>query len=92
MVKPIISSEFKYWCQVDQIDFQSHPDKTYKFILVYQDHLTKFIILKRLEYERAEEVAFDLIDIFTLIGAPSILQFNNRRKFSIAIISNLKDM
>ncbi|XP_015369695.1 PREDICTED: KRAB-A domain-containing protein 2-like [Diuraphis noxia] len=77
---------------VDLIDFQSHPDGKYKFILVYQYHLTKFIILKPLEYKRAEEVAFNLIDIFTLIGALSILQSDNGREFSNNIVSNLKDM
>jgi len=51
--KPIISPEFNSRCQVDLIDFQSHPDGKYKFILVYQDHLTKFIILKPLEHKRA---------------------------------------
>ncbi|XP_060854887.1 KRAB-A domain-containing protein 2-like [Metopolophium dirhodum] len=91
VVKPIISPEFNSRC-VDLIDFQSHPDGKYKFILVYQDHLTKFIILKPLEYKRAEEVAFNLIDIFTLIGAPSILQSDNGREFSNNIVSNLKDM
>lgn len=92
VVKPIISPEFNSRCQVDLIDFQSHPDGKYKFIVVYQDHLTKFIILKALEYKRAEEVAFNLIDIFTLIGAPSILQSDNGREFSNNIVSNLKDM
>jgi len=77
---------------VDLIDFQSHPDGKYTFILVYQDHLTKLIILKAFEYKPAEEVAFNLIDIFTLIGAPSILQSDNGREFSDNIVSNLKDL
>uniref|UniRef100_A0A2S2QA42 KRAB-A domain-containing protein 2 n=1 Tax=Sipha flava TaxID=143950 RepID=A0A2S2QA42_9HEMI len=92
VVKPIISLEFNSQCQVDLIDFQSHLDGKYKFILVYQDHLTKFIILKPFEYKKAEEIAFNLIDIFTLIGAPSILQFDNGREYSNNIVSNLKNM
>jgi len=43
VVKPIISSDFNSRCQVDLIDFQSHPDGKFKFIMVYQDHLTKFV-------------------------------------------------
>ncbi|XP_071051121.1 KRAB-A domain-containing protein 2-like [Onthophagus taurus] len=89
-VKPIISSEFNSRCQVDLIDFQSQPDGENKFILVYQDHLTKFVVLRPLKSKRAEEVAYTLLDIFTLLGAPAILQSDNGRKFSNKIIENLK--
>ncbi|KAF0748352.1 KRAB-A domain-containing protein 2-like [Aphis craccivora] len=30
VVKPIISSDFNSRCQVDLIDFQSHPDEKFK--------------------------------------------------------------
>lgn len=43
VVKPIISNALNSRCQVDLIDIQSQPDGDYRFILVYQDHLTKFI-------------------------------------------------
>jgi len=33
-------------CQVDLIDMQAKPDGNYRFILVYQDHLTKYVLLK----------------------------------------------
>jgi hypothetical protein len=44
-------------CQVDLIDMQSNPDRDMKFILVYQDHLTKFVLLRSLHCKRADEVA-----------------------------------
>ncbi|CAK1589526.1 unnamed protein product [Parnassius mnemosyne] len=90
VVKPNISSEFNSRCQVDLIDFQSQPDGDNKFIMVYQDHLTKFVVLKPLKTKRAEEVAHTLLDIFTLLGAPAILQSDNGREFSNRIIENLK--
>ncbi|CAG4979166.1 unnamed protein product [Parnassius apollo] len=90
VVKPIISSEFNSRCQVDLIDFRSQPDGDNKFIMVYQDHLTKFVVLKPLKTKRAEEVAHTLLDIFTLLGAPAILQSDNGREFSDRIIENLK--
>lgn len=90
VVKPIISSEFNSRCQVDLIDFQSQPDGNNKFIMVYQDHLTKFVVLRPLKTKRAEEVAHTLLDIFTLLGAPAILQSDNGREFSNRIIDNLK--
>ena len=40
----------------DLIDYQSQPDGEYKFIMVYQDHLTKFIILNSLKRKTDEEV------------------------------------
>lgn len=91
VVKPMVFNEFNSRCQVDLIDFQSHPDGKYLFIIVYQDHLTKFVILKPLEFKRAELVAYNnIIDIFTLIGAPSVLQSGNGREFSNQIVSSLK--
>jgi len=59
--------------------------------MVYQDHLTKFVVIKPLKTKTAEEVAYNLIDIFTLLGAPSILQSDNGREFSNQIVSNLKN-
>nr|XP_022902149.1 KRAB-A domain-containing protein 2-like [Onthophagus taurus] len=90
VVKPILSSEFNSRCQVDLIDYQSHPDREYKFVMVYQDHPRKFVILRALKTQRAEEVAYNLLDIFTLIGAPAILQSDNGREFSNQIVSSLK--
>eukprot|EP00102_Acyrthosiphon_pisum_P016228 XP_008187112.2 PREDICTED: uncharacterized protein LOC100575947 [Acyrthosiphon pisum] len=59
--------------------------------MVYQDHLTKFVVIKPLKTKTAEEVAYNLIDIFTLLGAPSILQSDNGCEFSNQIVSNLKN-
>lgn len=54
---------------------QAQPDGDYnKFIMVYQDHFTKFKILRPLTHKRAEEVAFVLIDNFITFGVPAILQ------------------
>jgi hypothetical protein len=72
IVKPIIYSEFNIRCQVDLIDFQSNVDQLFKFIMVYQDHLTKFVVIRLLKTKTAE-VAYNSVDIFTLLGAPLIL-------------------
>jgi hypothetical protein len=65
---------------------QSDPDNGYKFILVYQDHLTKFVFLRPLRSKTAEEVSYNLIDIFSIIGAPMILQSDNGREFVNKVI------
>ena len=42
VIKPMIFSEMNSRAQVDLIDRQSQPDGDFKWILVYQDHLTKY--------------------------------------------------
>ena len=78
--------------QVDLMDFQSNPDGNYKFIMVYQDHLTKFCNIKPLTSKKASEVAFNLIDVFTIFVSPHILQSDNGREFTVLVISELKLM
>lgn len=90
--KPILHSEMNSRCQVDLIDFQTQPDGNYKFIMVYQDHLTKFVLLRALTSKRAEEVAHHLNDIFLTIGAPCILQSDNGREFVNNVISELASL
>lgn len=58
----------------------------------YQDHLTKFVILRPLKTKRAEEIAFSLMDIFTIFGIPTVLHFDNGREFVNQIIIELEEM
>ena len=90
VVRPILSKEFSSRGQVDLIDMQSMGKNSFKWILVYQDHLTKFVILRSLTSKRAIEVAHHLLDIFLLLGAPSILQSDNGSEFTAAVIQELK--
>ncbi|XP_045511256.1 KRAB-A domain-containing protein 2-like [Colias croceus] len=89
VVKPIISNELNSRCQVDLVDMQSQSDGEFKFIMVYQDHLTKFVQLRCLKSKRAEEVAYHLLDIFTTFGAPSILQSDNGREFANKVVKEV---
>jgi len=74
-------------------DMQSMPDGIYKFIMNYQDHLTKFCVVKSLTSKRAAEVAYKLLtSVFLVFGAPHILQSNNGRKFTASIITELKEL
>lgn len=92
VVKPIIHSEMNSRCQVDLIDMQSNPDGQYKFILVYQDHLTKFVQLRPLKSKTADEVATTILNIFCIFGAPMILHSDNGREFCNRILEQLKSM
>ena len=86
IVGPITSSDFNSCGQVDLVDYQSCPDGDFKWVMHYQDHLTKLSILRPLKSKRASE----LTDIFLLLGAPHILQSDNGRKFTANIITELK--
>ena len=62
----------------------------FSWIMVYQDHLTKFIVLRPLTSKRVAEVAYQLLDIFLMFGAPQILQSDNWSEFTAQVIEELK--
>ncbi|GAB0089698.1 hypothetical protein DMENIID0001_042850 [Sergentomyia squamirostris] len=92
VVKPILANDFNERCQVDLIDYQSQQDGEFKYLLVYQDHLTKFVILEPLQTKTAVEVASKIMEIFAMFGAPLILQSDNGKEFSNSIINKLTDL
>ena len=69
---------------------QSMTKAQHKWIMVYQDHLTKYCVLRPLTSKRAAEVAFQLMDIFLLLGAPQILQSDNGSEFTASVFTELK--
>ncbi|XP_068233567.1 KRAB-A domain-containing protein 2-like [Palaemon carinicauda] len=71
---------------------QSMSCRTFKWIMVYQDHMTKFCVLRLLTSKCAAEVAFQLADNFLLLGAPLILQSDNDSEFTAQIITELRSL
>ena len=63
----------------------------FRWIMVYQDHLTKFCVLRAVKSKRPVEVAGQLLDIFLLLGAPAILQSDNGTEFTAHVISELNE-
>ena len=59
---------------------------------MYQDHITKFVQLRQVTSKRAPEIAYQLLDIFNISVAPSILQSDNDREFVRSIINELSPM
>lgn len=92
VTRPIISHDFNIRGQVDLMDFQSCPDDEYKWLLNYQDNATKFLNLRPLKTKKANEVAIELMKIFTIFGAPNILQSDNGREFTAKVIEELTAM
>uniref|UniRef100_A0AC35EZY3 Integrase catalytic domain-containing protein n=1 Tax=Panagrolaimus sp. PS1159 TaxID=55785 RepID=A0AC35EZY3_9BILA len=58
-----------------------YPDGDYNFVLNYQDHFTKYCLLRPLKRKTAEAVAEELDGIFADFGPPNILQTDNGREF-----------
>ncbi|KAJ1530223.1 hypothetical protein ONE63_005150 [Megalurothrips usitatus] len=87
-VRPLVFSQLNDRVQIDLIDFQSRPDGDFKFILNYQDHVTKFVVLRPLKQKTAAEVAH----LFTWLGCPSVLQSDNGREFCNSIINSLREL
>ena len=83
VTKSIRSSDFASRGQIDLIDLQNTPEinRPYNFLMVYQDHLTKFVMLRPLRRKLAQEVVDNLLDVFCLLGPPHILQSDNGREF-----------
>lgn len=60
-MKPLIFREINSHCQADRIEFLPRLDRKYKFKIfkmMFQNHLTIFMILKDLPSKREEEVAY----------------------------------
>lgn len=90
--KPIIHKQFNSRCQVDLIDLQTQADGEFKYIMVYQDHLTKFVILRALKTKTAAEVAANLKEVFSIFGAPSIFHTDNGREFKNQLVRELTQL
>ena len=90
VLKPIISDDFLCRGQVDLIDMQSSSDGPWNWIMNYQDHHTKFCVLRALTQKCAKEVAANLIEIFLTFSAPGLLQSDNGREFVNKVIDEMK--
>ena len=64
------------------------PDGSFNFLLNYADHGIKFLFSKPIKFKRASCIAVALLEIFTIIGPPMILQSDNGREFSGAAMNS----
>ena len=66
VTKPLHSPDFASRGQIDVIDMQttSHVNRPYHSLLVYQDHMTKFVVLRPIKRKTTEEVINQLLYFF----------------------------
>ncbi|GBM75322.1 KRAB-A domain-containing protein 2 [Araneus ventricosus] len=58
----------------------------------YQDHATKFCLLRPLETKRVAKVPLELLKVFLDFSATYILQSDNGREFTANVINELSAM
>ena len=86
---PLITRGFSARGQVDLIDFQANPDGEFKWMLNYVDHGIKLYDCRPLRTKSAAAVAAALVDIFTFIGPPKLLQADNGAEFRCAALKSV---
>ena len=75
--KPNLTKGMGVRGQIDCIDFQSMPDGEFEYFKNYQYHGIKFMCLIPLTSKRSNVIACELVEIFSVIGPPAILQADN---------------
>ncbi|KAI4488470.1 hypothetical protein M0802_011576 [Mischocyttarus mexicanus] len=90
VVKPMKFNYFNIHCQSALLDFSLMPDDNYKFVFIYQYNLTKFLILHPLTTNYVKEIITKLINIFTIFGAPCILELEFDQESCNYIANNIK--
>ncbi|XP_037774291.1 KRAB-A domain-containing protein 2-like [Penaeus monodon] len=90
VVRPILTDGFSFHGQVDLFDMQSMAQGSYKWIMVYQDHLTKLCVLRPLSSKRAAEVAHHLMTYFSCSELRTYYRVIMVREYTAEMISELK--
>ena len=85
-LKPVISKEVMSRIQMDLVDMMRSPvdidgDKTYRYVLVVLDVFSRSIFLRPLQSKSSTEVATHVIQIFSDVGPPRIVQMDQGNEF-----------
>ncbi|GBM75316.1 KRAB-A domain-containing protein 2 [Araneus ventricosus] len=91
-IRPITTKDFNLRSKIDFIDFPSTFCGDYKLLMNYQDHATKFCLLRPFKTKRASEFALELLKVFLDLCAPYILQSGNGHEFTSNEINELSAM
>ncbi|XP_011875342.1 PREDICTED: zinc finger protein 135-like isoform X2 [Vollenhovia emeryi] len=78
--------------RVDVIEMPVDPTLNCKYLFVYEDQFSKFVVLKALRGDTAKEVAASLLDVLGIIGSPRVLQSGNGRKFAEQVVHELRSL
>ena len=85
-LKPVLSKEVMNRVQMDIVDMMQNPvkiseDKVYRYVLVILDVFSRMIFLRPLQSKSSTEVASVVMQIFSDVGPPKILQTGQGTEF-----------
>ena len=85
-LKPVTSREVMNRIQMDIVDMTQNPvqisdDKIYRYVLVVLDVFSRFIFLRPLQSKSSTEVASVVMQIFSDVGPPKIIQTDQGTEF-----------
>ena len=85
-LKPITSKEVMNRIQMDIVDMMRNPveiskDEVYRYVLVVLDVFSRFIFLRPLQSKSSTEVASVVMQIFSDVGPPNIIQTDQGTEF-----------
>lgn len=92
VIQGIFSSRFNERTQMDLYDMQQTPggpNKNYRYVFHYVDHFTKFSILRAIKDKTMVAICRCLEDIWSLMGAPDLLQSDNGTEFKNQMVVDL---
>lgn len=78
--------------QIDVIDIEEEESDDTKHILIYEEQQTNLVILKILKSKEVREVANQLVEIVTMIGAPRIIQSGHGRNHAEQVVREIRLM
>ena len=85
-LKPVSSKEVMDRVQMDIVDLMRNPveiseDRVYRYVLVILDVFSRMIFLRPLQSKSSTEVASVVMQIFSDVGPPKILQTDQGTEF-----------
>ena len=85
-LKPVTSKEVMNRIQMDIVDMNRNPveiseDKVFRYVLVVLDVFSRFIFLRPLQSKSSTEVAAVVMQIFSDVGPPKIIQTDQGTEF-----------
>jgi hypothetical protein len=84
-VKPVTVNELNQTGQIDLVDFQSLPDGNFRFVVHYQEHLTKYNLLSP-DNKTSRRSFSSIVENLPRFCSAALLQSDNGREFTAEII------
>ena len=93
-LKPVTSDGVMDRIQMDLVDMQKNTvdinSRTYRYVLVVLDAFSRFLFLRALQSKSSTEIASTMLQLFSDIGPPKIVQSDQGNEFKGAVRRTMK--